>query len=559
MPSSLLRRWLLAMAVFVALLLGFVAWAANYYVEPILQRRIGVLIVTGSDSLYRYRIAKLDASLFGGDVEVDSLQMEVDSVRYKLMAVEGRLPAITFRVDMPHGHLRGVGLWSLLVGRKVQVDELFTGDARIELWRNGRDVRRDAPTSPLWKTIRPGISGITLNKLRLEGVRFAYRYITDSLSLQVKFDTCTALIRDIRIDSLASVDPERIGFCRYVNLHFYDLKYRSADSMYKLKAKVIDYNSEGHVLRIEDFKLQPTLKDKESFYNTVKLQRQMTVIGFDLLELKGFRMENFFRDNAVRADSLVITSPYANLYLDRTMPPTLEGKSGNYPNQLLLNSGYEVDIRAMAIRNGSLEYTERGKKSGRAGTVRLSALRIAGSNITNIPSLIARDSTWHMHAEGLAMGNTPAKADFGFDLRGPEGRFTADGTIGNSVAAQLNGVSEPLAFMHLQRFDMEQLRFSLRGDEYGATGTVRMRYRNLSLELQKEDPQTGSVQTKGLLTRVVNKYTLLHNNPDASGREYFAGNVQQSRLMTQTFFGLIWKSIFSGMQTIMTNSGEPLP
>ncbi|RYZ23289.1 MAG: hypothetical protein EOO16_05615 [Chitinophagaceae bacterium] len=556
--STRFRRWLLSLGIFTVLLVGGVAWASNHYVEPILRERIGILIVQGSDSLYRYKLDNLEASLFAGHVEVDGLEVAVDSARYKLLAAEGRLPAITFNVSMPHGHLRGIGLWSLLVGRKVHIDELFTEDARIELWRNSREARRSAPPPPLWKAIRPGLSEIVLNRLRLDGVRFAYRYESDSSNLQLKFDTCTALIRDIRIDSLAATEPDRIGFCRYVNLHFYDLKFRSPDSTFKLKAKVIDYSSEERTLTIREFKLQPTLKDKESFYAAAGLQRQMTVIEFDRLDLKRFRMEDFFHDNAVRADSLVIDAPVIDLYTDKTYPPTLDGKTGSYPNQLLLKAGTEIDIKAMALRRAALTYTERAEKSGREGVVKLEGLNLLITNVTNMPSLIRRDSVCRMRAEGRILGS-PIEADFGFDLSptNPEGRFTVTGVVHGMRAPQLTAIAEPLAFVRLQRFDLQELRFSLRGDEYGAGGEVRMRYRNLFLELQKENEQTGLLQSKKFLTKILNKYTIRHDNPEA-GVEQAALHVQQSRLMTQTFFGLIWKSVFSGMQTIMTNTGEPL-
>jgi hypothetical protein len=559
MHRTRLRRWLLSMFLFTILLLGFLAWAAEHYVEPILRERIGILIVQGSSGLYRYKMARLEASLFGGQVEIDGLQMFVDSTRYRQLAAESRLPAITVNIDMPHGHLRGVGLWSLLAGRQVRVDELFTADARIELWRNSRDVQRSAPPPPVWKAIRPSLAGISVKRLRLEGIRFAYRYATDSSNMQLKFDTCTALIRDIRIDSAAAVDPERIGFCRYVSLHFYDLKFRSPDSSFKMKAKVIDYSSEGRLLSIQGFKMQPTRKDKESFYKGASLQQEMTVIEFDRLDLKRFRLEDFFNGNVIRADSLVVDAPQIQIYTDKTLPPTLEGKSGRYPHQSLLKAGNDIDIGTLALRHASLTYTERAEKSGQEGTLKLEGLNIIASNVTNIAALIAKDSLCRMRATGRIQGSSPITVNFDFNLTDTFGRFKAEGSISNVHAGQLNGLAEPLAYVRLQRFDMQELRFSLRGDDYGAYGDVQMRYRNLYLELQKEDRVTGLLQSKKFINKIINKFTLLHDNPDASGREMMAKNVQQSRLMTQTFFGLIWKTVFGGMQTIMTNTGEPVP
>ena len=556
MPLSKRVRWLLAgLAVFVVLLLAL-ALAAERYVAPALRERIGVLIVQGSDSLYTWRVDKLKASLFGGRVTIEGLHIDVDSNRYRRLLAEQRLPPLTLQVDMPYGHLRGVDVLNLLLGRNVRVGELFTQDARIGVWRNGREARSHWDRPPLWKMIRPGINSIVLKKLQLDGVRFAYRQANDSGDVQLKFDTCTALLRDIRIDSAAAADPGRIGFCRYVRLHFYDLKYRSADSAVKLKAKTIDYSSEDKLLSITGFKMQPTLKDKESFYQATELQRQMTVIEFARLDLTQFRMEEFVRNNAIMADSLLIDTPSIRIYTDKTLPPTLEGKMGRYPQQLLQHSSTDVQIKGMALRGAALTYTERGEKSGEEGTLALERLNIVAGNISNMPDAISRDSTCRVHATGSILRGSPLDVRFTFFLNEPEGRFNAEGSIRNVQASQLNGLAEPLAGIRLQSLDLQELRFRLQGDEYTARGEVGMRYRNLYLVLQKEDKETGLLKTKKFLTKLVNKYTLLHDNPGPDGREAVAREVERSRLMTQTFFGFLWQAIFSGMQTIITNTGS---
>ena len=59
------------------LLLFFV----NRFIEPILKDRLHTLIIQGSDSLYTYTLGKLNANFYGGNVEVENLQVKVDSTR----------------------------------------------------------------------------------------------------------------------------------------------------------------------------------------------------------------------------------------------------------------------------------------------------------------------------------------------------------------------------------------------------------------------------------------------------------------------------------------------
>ncbi|RYZ00254.1 MAG: hypothetical protein EOO11_02185 [Chitinophagaceae bacterium] len=548
------RRFVFGGLAIVLLLLGALWYAGEYYVGPVLRDRLEVLVVRGSDSLYRYRLGKLDASLFGGSVDIDELHISVDSSRYRQLEAARQLPALTFEVAMHHGHLRGVNVLALLFGKKVEVAELFTGDAQVELSRHTRDEHSERAPAPLWRAIRPSIHSIFLHKLRLEGVRFKYAYADTSEAQQIKFDTCNALVRDIQVDSASAADGTRIGYARVFTLHLNDLKFRSADSAMKFKAKWIDYSSEGRLLTIDSFKLQPTRKDKEEFYAFHRTQRDMAVIEFGKLSFNGFQLEKFLNSNSVVADSLVVDGPKVAIYNDKTLPPSLEGKMGRYPHQFLQRSAFGIRLGSLLLRNLELTYTERGEKSGREGSLVLDRMQLAVSNISNFPDDIRRDSIMRLRGEGRLLGSSFVST-MNLHLSSGEGRFDMEGRIGPMSGAQLNPISEPLGLARIRSFDVQELQFFIHGDEYTATGDVRMRYRNLMVELQKEDENTGLLKTRTFLNKLINKYTLRHDNPDATGREMQARGVQRSRLMTQSFFGLIWKCLFSGMQTIMTNAG----
>jgi hypothetical protein len=147
--------------------------------------------------------------------------------------------------------------------------------------------------------------------------------------------------------------------------------------------------------------------------------------------------------------------------------------------------------------------------------------------------------------------NSPVNLKLTFYLDSLNGRFDAEGNISKVSAAELNGLAEPLANMKIQSLDLERLEFFVRGDDFTATADVKLRYKNLYLLLQKRDEATGALSTKKFLTKIINKYTFQNSNPGPDGYERTASNVVRSRLMTQAFFGLVWKTIFTGIQDIM--------
>ncbi|MDB5252219.1 MAG: hypothetical protein JWP27_1388 [Flaviaesturariibacter sp.] len=545
------RYWLFTGLALIAFLFLFLVVVAERYVVPQLKARISAFVVSGSDSLYTCSIGSLDASFLGGNVEISGLHIGVDSVRYRSLQAAGRLPSLTMKFDMEHGHMQGVRVLPLVFGKKIDVREVFSKDARVILQRNRRRDTSVLASVPLWKAMQPDVSRILIGQVRLDNLRFLYTTEDGDRSVKIQFDTCNALIRRIRIDSVAAADTDRIGFARDVTLHFYDLKFRSADSSYKLKAKVIDYSSTDRSLVVQDFKLQPTLKEKDAFYAAAKSRKSMTVIEYDKIAFTNFKVETFLNHNAIEADSVLVNAPKISIYVDKTYPPMLAGKVGQYPHQQLMRAGALIRIKGIGIRNLSLAYTERGEKNGQEGTLTLDGINLQVGNVTNDPALIRRNNLCVATATGRLLGQSPLEMRFVFPLDSTEGQFSASGTIRHVTAAQLNALAPALANTRLQSLDMHELRFALHGDDYSATGDVRMRYDNLFVVLQKTDERTGTVSTKKLLTKILNRFTLQSSNP-ANGTERVATGVVRSRQMTEPFFALLWNTVYTGMQGIMT-------
>lgn len=538
---------------FVVLVLAI---AGERLVEPVIRNRLHTLIIKGSDSLYQYTLGGLDASFFGGNVEVENLQITMDTGRFQQLAASNSLPSLTMELTMGKGHIKGIGLFSLFFNKQINITEILSRDAQIRFLRHAAEDTGADKTPPLWKAIRPAIRGIEIDKINLEGVKLLYRYADTSQSLKLQFDTCHAQFRGIRIDSAASMDASRIGFAREVNIRFRDLKFRTADSSLKMKAEEISYSSKDGLLQVSDFKIQPTLKEKEAFYRAVGVQKSMQVITFDKMTFTRFQLDRFFHKNVIMADSVLVQKPVFAIYMDKTYPAPYQNKIGQYPHQKLLNASAAINIKGVALQKANLTYIEKAKKTGAEGKFTLTDLDIAISNVTNDPAAIRKNGKCIATLKGGILGNSPFAARFVFHLDSADGRFDADGEIRDVKASQLNALSQPLANIKIQSFDLHRLTFAIAADDYTARGRITMRYNNLFLVFQKQDEETGVLTTKKLLTRVINRFTIHQSNPGEDGRERVAANAVRARLSFQGFSGLLWKTIFAGMQTIMIKNGR---
>jgi hypothetical protein len=238
------------------------------------------------------------------------------------------------------------------------------------------------------------------------------------------------------------------------------------------------------------------------------------------------------------------------------LPPDFETKIGKFPHQQLLKAEATIVVKNISFKDASFELTEKDAKTNQEGTLALTHLNFNANNVTNDSSLIKKNPICSASFNGIIFNTSPVTLDLKLYLDSVDGRFDASGFVKNISAAQLNEVAVPLANVQINSCNIHDLEFNVSGEDYSATGNVRMRYNNLFLTLRKTDEETGETKTKKFLTKVLNRFVIWSDNPGPDGIERISQNKRVARLTTQSFFGLIWKTIFAGMQDVMMKSGR---
>lgn len=523
---------------------------ANFYIEPVLRKRLHTLIIDGSDSLYTYKLESLNANVFGGNIEVKGLHVSIDSNHYHLLKSKNALPALVMQLDIERASIKGIGIFSLLFSKKIFIEEISSKEANIKLLRNFKKLDSAASITknkqPLWKTLRPNINDISINKIQLEGIKLLYRNTEEIDAAKLQFDRCDAIFENIRIDSASIADTSRIGYVENFSFRLNDLKFRTPDSAYKLKAEWIAYNSSQRLLQIDSFKLQPTVEKEERIDS---LRKSWYTIIFDKVDFVGLRLDRYLRFNRAEADSVVFQNPKIFIFQDKQGLKTYRSKIGHYPHQELLNADAIIDIKKFIAHNMQVEVKEKQEESREEGTIALNNLEIAVENIVNDPALIRQNPVITATASGKIIGS-PVQVNFRFFLDSAGGRFDAKGNLQNVTAVQVNPLSTALANVEVPSANIQRIDFFMRGDDFGALADVQMKYDNLSVVFLKRNKETGNNTTRKFLTDLLNKYAIYNSNP-AGGIERQATGIRVARLTTQSFFGIIWQAVFAGMQNIM--------
>ena len=459
------------------------------------------------------------------------------------------------QLDLLHGKIQGLEVFSLIFGKKIKISEVVSKEADIKLSRHIHiDTTKYTNVLPLWKAIQPDIKSISIDKINLDGVKLLYRNADTSESIKLQFDRCEALFNDILIDSAASADTSRIGFAKYLSMRFYDLKFRTPDSTYKMKAELIHYSSVNKVLQVHDFKLQPTLEGGD-FFKYAAIQKSRYLVEFKELRFTNLLLDRFIHNNMIIADSVFVHQPEVNIDNDKTLPPDMESKIGKYPHQELLKAEPLIMIKGMRIQNGRFTYKEKGEKTSKEGKLVIDNANAFFSNLTNSAVAIKRNPLCVGIINAKIFDTSPINTKFTFYLDSTEGEFDAQGQVQNLKAAQLNAVAEPLANTQLASLNIQLLKFQIHGDDFSTKGKVEMKYNSLAIILRKTDEETGTIKTKKFLTKIINKFSIYPANP-WKGQERVANDVVYARTSSKSFLGVVWKTIFFGMQNIMMKTGR---
>ncbi|HVF80810.1 MAG TPA: hypothetical protein VM884_02710, partial [Flavisolibacter sp.] len=402
--------------------LGFLIILSEFYLGPALQKRLHTLIIDGSDSLYAYKIGSLNASLLGGSVEVNNLTIEVDSNHYNILKSQNELPALVMQLDVRQARIKGINIFSLVFNKKIFIDEIFSGQADVKLFRYPKQKDStliEGPKDPLWKSIQSKIKDIQVGSINLNGIKLLYKNAAGLEAAKLQFDRCDAVFQNIRIDSASIADTSRIGYVENFSFRLNGLKYRTPDSAYKMKAEWIAYNSAQRLLTIDSFKLQPTVEKEQRIDS---LRKSWYTATFDKVYFNGLRLDRFLRLNRAEADSLVLQSPKLSIYQDKSGLKSYKSKIGDYPHQKLLQADAVIDMKRLIAHNLQVEILEKQEETGKEGRIDLTGLEVNIANIVNDPKLISRNPVATAEASGKIIGS-PLQASFRFYLDSAEGRF----------------------------------------------------------------------------------------------------------------------------------------
>lgn len=550
-PKKRTRNILIGIAAFLLLAAIIFQVFIDRYLEPVIRQRLDRLIVAGSDSLYNFRLEKVKVNFWAGSVKVENFKVDIDSTRYAEREKSKTLPALTFSINLSKGSINGINLIALAMKKKINIQSIISKNTDLVISRHFRKSNEEIKTDgqPLWKSLQPDIVGIAIDRIMLDDINLNYSNADSATAFKFKLEHLSAILDNTNVDSVSATDTSRILFSKNIFLQLKETRLQTADALYALDVKNLEYSSLSREINIDSFRFRP-LGNIQSFYKQVGLDKDRFNLSFPKMRLVNFYLPRFINENELLIDTVHLDNPQINIYKDRTVKPDMASKYGKYPHQLLNNASFTMRIKKVAVNGADLTYTEKNQKSNLEGKLFFQNLKGTISNITNDSRDIQENSKCVADIRGTFMKQSPIHAVFTFHLNDAQaGGFEVNADMEKLNAAQLNPITVPLAQASVKSFNMHEMHYYIRGNERSGTGNLRMLYDDLQVELREKDEDDGKMKKKGLASFIVNKFVVYKEN-SAGEKERKAVNITTARIQHKSFFNLVWKTLFNSSKDI---------
>ena len=550
----LLKVSLISISVIIVLCLVF-QLAGSYYVKPKIAEQLEKLVRNGSDSLYRIDYSKISINLWAGSIKIKDVKIFTDSTQFYALKNRNELPSVTIKLNVAESRIGGFGVLKFLFSKEISANNITTKDADVTLFRHFQNNKPKKVTNsvPLWKLIRPDVKNIYVGEIIFDNLRMSYFNRDSSTAFQWKFEQFDTKISDVLIDSISSMDGERLLYAGNIETQIHGISLYSADSLYEMGVGKISYSLRNRLASVDSFHYGPALS-KKAFYEKTKMEKDIYTLDFPSLKLINFRPELFLSDNTFSVDSLILQNANIDIYHDRIPADDTTSKLGKYPHQLLLKAPFFVRVGKAIGGNISVTYTEKDSKTQKEGSLYFKNIMGEASHISNHPDDIAQDSILEVSVGGVFMKTTQIRGKFKFDLTKTDGTFEAEANIGPTDVTVLNPVVEALASSHFKSLKTGNTYYKIRGNELEAYGYLKMPYSDLHLQVLNIPEQGKAAKNKTLQTWAVKTFS--HNeNPGKDGQLRIAENVREVRNKNRSFFNLIWKTLFVAAKDVAMKDG----
>ncbi len=532
------------------------SWFLPRYFKNELDTALKRSVINASDSLYRISYKNIILNIPLGNAEVQEVKLIPDSTVYQRLVKTKNAPNNQFDLQAQKVRLSGVSLLRLLFSKSLSINSILIDRPVAHILHDPMPYNKNRPTKSPYELINKVLKSIQIDKISLNNVDFTFVNNSDTLQTPQK-SYLKKLYLDVSgflLDENSAQDSSRILYSQNITLKAEGLELPSGNALYVFKMAELQFSTRDSTLQVKNVHYQPLLSKLE-FSKKLGWAADRLDLEFNNIKATDVDTKRFLVDRQLFAQNLYIDAGLMDIFKDKRYRVITKDKMGKYPHQLLLKSKFKIGFNTVHLKSTRVKYGEMNEKTNQSGAVFFDGTQGKISNLTNDSVWIKKNGSCRVDVTTRFMNQGSLKAYFDFDLAANNGAFRCGGTMTNFEMPRLNQVTEALAKASVTSGKVSMLDFDIRATNTQAAITTKLHYDDLKVDVLKVDNETGNLKRRWFLSQVVNNIVLNENNPRGN-RPARVGEAVILREDDESFFNLIWHSLFVSIKQITIGRGK---
>lgn len=512
-----LFKWLFILTVIVLVANMVAEWQMKLKVKDFLNRKVPDHIDFSYDNL--------DINLLKGSLEFEKIAV---------LSLGRQTSSCEIIINAEQLSIEGFSYWKIFFDKSIYIKSLTLSKPYLNFKTCPKDTETEATKANPIKLLKP----IFIEELIFESGK------VDLWNFGNELEILSVKEIDLNLKHV-STDPEIIT--DYIPFEFSEFYMTLTDMTVPLgKFEVLQMGSmelDNSTMAIKDISLATALSRAE-------LSKQITAerdhINLNISDIVVNEHAYAIKNDTVQVfyESLSLNTPNLKVYRDKSVVDNYE-KRPLYA-ELLRELPFKISIDTFSITKAKVVYEEDLPNDAPAGMLTFENMDVSFENFSNLRST---HKNLKVKLTADLMGNSSFNLDWEFDVWDPQKAFVISGGLSNLNTTRLNDFLVP-NLRTKTTGTIEQLYFTISGDEYVASGAVKMNYEDFKFQVLNKERS----QVKKILSFVGNLFVSDGSKADEDG--YRHGTIAVERPKNKSFFNYLWVSLEDGLLDILTGNGK---
>ena len=495
----------------------FAEWRMKIEVEEFLDNKVPDHIVFSYEQL---EINLLKSHLQFGDINVISLGRQTSSCE--------------IIVDADQLAIDGFSYWKLFYQKSIYLKTLTLSKPHLNFKTCPADTLNKVSEAKPINLLKP----IFIEELVFESGE------VEIWSAQNEMELLSVKSIDLSLKDVAT-NPEMIN--DYVPFKFSDYTITikeleaSLGEFEVLQMGTMEFNNAS--IRTTDISLATSLSKAEL---SKKLTHERDHLSLTIPNIVVNGHSYGIKDDTLQVfyKSLSMNNPKLEMYRDKTLNDNEERRP--LYSELLRELPFKISIDSISINKAMVLYEEDAPNTIHAGIVSFENL---DAKFTNLSNLVSNKKNVKIGLNADLMGTGNFNLDWEFNIQDPNEKFKISGGLSNFDTSSLNDFLVP-NLRTKTTGTIDQLYFTISGDEYVATGDIKMSYEDFKFQLLNRKRN----HVKKLVSFLGNLFVSDGSKADENG--YRHGTISTERPKNKSFFNYLWVSLEDGLLDVLTSNGK---